>query len=183
MNGLELRIEDGGDGKLTLEGYASRTETPYQVGSFEETIKRGAFRRSLGENPDTSLLVNHEGLPLARTTSGNLRLEEDSRGLRVHASLEREDPDVRAIEFKMRRGDLSEMSIGFRATGQSWNEDRHRAHDQRDQPASGGRERGGQCSLADLDRIPALCRHAGTAQGARRPDRGSRHWSLGLHLR
>ena len=89
MNGLELRIEDGGNGKLTLEGYASRTETPYQAGSFEETIKRGAFRRSLGENPDTSLLVNHEGLPLARTTSGNLRLEEDSRGLRVQASLER----------------------------------------------------------------------------------------------
>jgi hypothetical protein len=36
MNGLELRIEDGGNGKLTLEGYASRTETPYQVGSFTE---------------------------------------------------------------------------------------------------------------------------------------------------
>ena len=29
MNGLELRIEDGGNGKLTLEGYASRTETAY----------------------------------------------------------------------------------------------------------------------------------------------------------
>jgi HK97 family phage prohead protease len=124
MNGLELRIEDGGNGKLTLEGYASRTEIAYQVGSFQETIKRGAFRRSLAEQPDTSLLVNHEGLPLARTTSGNLDLSEDSNGLRVRASLEREDPDVRAIEYKMRRGDLSEMSIGFRATGQSWNEDR-----------------------------------------------------------
>src|ERR1039458_7455880 len=99
MNG-HIELRDDGGGKLTLEGYASRTETPYMVGDFQETIRRGAFRRSLGgtPGPDTSLLVEHAGLPIARTKSGTLTLIEDERGLRVQAMLEREDPDVKAIE-------------------------------------------------------------------------------------
>jgi HK97 family phage prohead protease len=121
---IEIREDPGGNGKLTLEGYASRTETPYEVLGFTETIRRGAFKRSLKEGPDTSLLVQHAGLPIARTTSGTLALSEDDNGLRVRAELEPEDPDVQAIVHKMRRGDLSEMSMGFRATKQSWNEDR-----------------------------------------------------------
>ena len=67
--------------------------------------------------------MNHVGLPLARTTSGSLELSEDARGLKVRAHLDREDPDVKQIEPKMRRGDLSEMSIGFRATEQEWSDD------------------------------------------------------------
>jgi HK97 family phage prohead protease len=125
MNGqIELREAPGSNGKLTLEGYASRTETPYEVLGFTETIRRGAFKRSLKEGPDTSLLVNHEGLPIARTTAGTLALSEDENGLRVRAELEPEDPDVQAIAWKMRSGALSEMSMGFRATKQTWNEDR-----------------------------------------------------------
>ena len=125
MNGqIELREAPGGNGKLTLEGYASRTETPYEVYPFTETIRRGAFKRSLREEPDTSLLVNHEGLPIARTTAGTLQLAEDQKRTDVRAELEPEDPDVKAIEFKMRSGALSEMSMGFRATKQTWNEER-----------------------------------------------------------
>jgi uncharacterized protein len=121
---IEIREDPGGDGKLTLEGYASRTETPYEVLGFTETIRKGAFKRSLKEGPDTSLLVNHEGLPIARTTAGTLALGEDENGLHVRAELEPEDPDVQAIAWKMRSGALSEMSMGFRATKQTWNEDR-----------------------------------------------------------
>jgi HK97 family phage prohead protease len=123
---IEIREDPGGNGKLTLEGYASRTETPYEVLGFTETIRRGAFKRSLKEGPDTSLLVNHEGMPIARTTAGTLALAEDENGLRVRAELEPEDPDVQAIAWKMRSGALTEMSMGFRATKQQWNEDRTR---------------------------------------------------------
>ena len=86
---LELRAE--GD-TLTFEGYASVTERSYDVAGgppygFVETIARGAFSKTLSEKPDVVLLVNHGGLPLARTTSGTLELDEDDTGLRAVARL------------------------------------------------------------------------------------------------
>ncbi len=61
-------------------------------GSFTEVIRPKAFARTLGENPDVSLLVNHSGAPLARSTSGTLTLREDARGLRFAAQLEPDGP-------------------------------------------------------------------------------------------
>jgi len=120
---LEIReLEPGGP--IQLSGHAATFNQPYPVGSFDETILPGAFRRSLGEGPDVSLLVNHEGTPLARTTSGTMTLSEDATGLLVRAELEPSDPDVQAILPKMRRGDLSEMSFAFRATTQEWSDDK-----------------------------------------------------------
>jgi len=69
------------------------------------------------------LLVNHEGLPLARTKSGTLDLSTDPKGLRVLARLERNDPDVAALAPKLRRGDMDEMSFAFRTVRQEWNGD------------------------------------------------------------
>jgi HK97 family phage prohead protease len=67
-------------------------------------------------------------LPLARTKSGTLTLTEDDQGLRVRAMLDPDDPDVQLIAPKMRRGDLTEMSFGFRvpAGGDKWSDDRSR---------------------------------------------------------
>ncbi len=119
----DLEIREISDGGLRFTGYASTTETPYTVSDFTETISKGAFKRTLGEQPDVVLLVNHEGLPLARTKSGTLTLSEDARGLRVDADLEPSDPDVQSLIPKMKRGDLTEMSFAFRATQQDWDED------------------------------------------------------------
>jgi HK97 family phage prohead protease len=121
-----MELRDNGDA-FQLSGYASTFE-PYKVGDFRETIAPGAFKRTLGEDPDVVLLVNHGkgagGMPLARTKSGTLTLTEDHTGLRVEASLDPDDPDVRALAPKMRRGDLDSMSFAFRATAQTWNENR-----------------------------------------------------------
>lgn len=119
----DMELREQSDGTLLLTGYASVTDTPYDVGFYTETIKRGAFRRTLGENPDVQLLINHEGMPLARTTSGTLRLVEDDRGLKVEADLDPEDPDVISLSRKMKRGDIDQMSFAFQATSQEWNED------------------------------------------------------------
>ena len=119
----DVEIRSTSDGGLRFTGYASTTETPYTVGDFEETISRGAFKRTLGEQPDTVLLFNHEGFPLARTKSGTLTLSEDARGLRVDADLDPTNPHVQALLSPIKRGDLSEMSFAFRATNQDWNED------------------------------------------------------------
>lgn len=122
---LELRADDDSD-TLTLRGEASVVENPYEVrdmfGEFTETIRKGAFDKTLKEKPDVVLLVNHEGLPLARTTSGTLKLSANP-SLSVQASLEPSDPDVARIEKKMQRGDLNEMSFAFRVVRQEWNDD------------------------------------------------------------
>ena len=68
-------------------------------------------------------LINHAGLPLARTRSGTLQLSEDAHGLKVRAFLNASDPDVRSIVPKMKRGDLDKMSFAFVPTRQSWDDD------------------------------------------------------------
>ena len=123
--GLDLPIEirtDDAAGTITLEGYASVFGQEADIGGmFREVIRAGAFRNAVGRD-DVVLLINHTGLPLARTRSGTLKLEEDATGLRVRAELDTSDPDVRAIMPKMKRGDLDKMSFGFRAEKQEWDE-------------------------------------------------------------
>lgn len=119
-------IAEGDDNTLVIKGYAS-TFQPYEMYGgpangygWIEQIDRGAFDRTLRENPDLHLLINHEGLPLARTKSGNLFLSVDDHGLHVVAHLDRSDPDVQRLEPKMRRKDMDEMSFAFRVKGQAW---------------------------------------------------------------
>jgi HK97 family phage prohead protease len=121
---FELREAPGGVVKFS--GYASVTETPYEVGHFTETIKRGAFKRTLSESPDVQLLLNHgtggSGMPIARTNR-NMVLTEDDRGLRVDADLDAEDPDVVLLARKMGNGLIDQMSFAFQVTDQEWSED------------------------------------------------------------
>lgn len=113
---------------LKLDGYASVFDADYEVmggppWGWIERVDKGAFAETLKRGPDVHLLVNHEGLPLARTRSGTLKLSTDDHGLRVLAELDRTDPDVQRIEPKMRRGDLDEMSFAFRVIRDEWNGD------------------------------------------------------------
>jgi HK97 family phage prohead protease len=113
---------------LTLEGYASVFDAPYDVYGgppygFTEVVDRRAFNKTLADKPDLHLLINHEGLPLARTKSGTLSLSVDERGLKVFANLDRRDPDVQKLEVKMDRGDLDEMSFAFRTLKDEWTDD------------------------------------------------------------
>lgn len=132
VSDIEVREQPDKD-TVTFTGYATVFNADYSVydnfGEFTERIAPGAFSRTLNENPDVILNVNHgmggTGLPLARTKSGTLKLTQDKVGLRVQAELDRSDPDVQAILPKMRRGDLDEMSFAFRvpAGGSQWSED------------------------------------------------------------
>jgi len=117
-----VEIREEGDG-FTLDGYASTYEQPYAVGYFDERVTKTAFARTMGRNPDVRLLVDHEGQPLARTTSGTLTLDHrNDIGFRAQSPLDASDPDVQRLAPKMRRGDLTEMSFAFRVMegGDSW---------------------------------------------------------------
>ncbi|MFI2650197.1 HK97 family phage prohead protease [Micromonospora fulviviridis] len=122
---VELRA--AGDDKTTLDGYASITGEPYEVkdwlGTYMETIERGAFKKTLAEKDDVRLLLNHDGLPLARTSSGTMTLAEDSKGLHTVAELDRRSSLTNDVAVAMERGDLTEMSFAFSVTRQEWNGD------------------------------------------------------------
>lgn len=125
----ELRVADSGDA-VRVVGYASTFLQPYPIfggaerGGFDEIIERGAFAKSLRERDDVRLLVNHDGVPLARTRSGTMRLEQDDYGLLVDAALDPGSPLVAGLRSAMERGDLDQMSFAFEVTRQSWNGDR-----------------------------------------------------------
>jgi HK97 family phage prohead protease len=111
------------DGTLRLSGYAAVFNESSVPLPFKETIAPGAFRKTLSETPDVRLLVNHEGLPLARTKNGTLTLSEDERGLYFTADLANTS-DAKDIHELVARGDVDQMSFAFRVIRQKWNEDR-----------------------------------------------------------
>lgn len=124
---FELRADAEGDG-FTFDGVASVVDTPYEVhdmlGTFTETMAAGAFAQTLRRKDDIRLLVNHEGIPLARTKSGTMRLMADPN-LRAIARLDPASTAVTNLKSAVDRGDIDQMSIGFRVIPgqQDWNKD------------------------------------------------------------
>jgi HK97 family phage prohead protease len=128
---VELRMDDD---IPVLEGYALIYEYKYDIGGgpeeggFTEVIARGAAAKSAGE-ADVRLLVNHDGVPLARSRGGQgtLKLKSDDVGLKVRAELDPSNPTVQELRSAMNRGDLDQMSFAFkvpRGEGrQEWSSD------------------------------------------------------------
>lgn|GEM_PF-1067991 len=110
IEGIEWR--DDGD-KLIFVGHAAVFDRMSEdLGGFRERFKRGAFRKVLDRDPDVRFLVNHDGLPLARTKNRTLELREDPKGLRVYAELAPTQA-ARDLRVLVQRGDVDQMSFGF----------------------------------------------------------------------
>ena len=123
---VDLEVRAAEDGTVTFDGIASVVDKPYPVrdmfGEYQETMMKGAFTKTLKEKADVRLLVNHDGIPLARTKSGTLKLTT-TPDLRSVATLDPANPTVQEVRSAMDRGDLDQMSIGFRVHRQEWNGD------------------------------------------------------------
>jgi HK97 family phage prohead protease len=120
---VEARQAD--DGTMRLSGYAAVFNESSVPLPFKETIAPGAFRKTLSETPDVRLLINHEGLPVARTKNGTLTLTEDDRGLHMDAQIA-DTTEGRDLYKLVERGDVDQMSFAFRVIRQKWSEDRSR---------------------------------------------------------
>lgn len=119
-SGLPVEVRED-SGSVIVEGYAAVFDQPTNIGDvFTEVIARGAFKNALSRGDDTEFLINHGGLPLARSTAGNLTMTEDDHGLKIRAVLDPTDPDVQRIIPKMRAKMLDQMSFAFQAAGQRW---------------------------------------------------------------
>lgn len=116
---VEIRAEEK---TITVAGYAAVFNEEADIGGyFREVIAPGAFSEAISRD-DVVFLINHDGLPLARTRSGTLTLKEDKRGLYIETELDPEDPDVKSILPKMKRGDLDKMSFAFIPEVQEWDD-------------------------------------------------------------
>jgi HK97 family phage prohead protease len=124
----QVELREAVNGKLILRGVASWTGVWYSIGAGqEEKILPSAFKRSLEEDPDVSLLISHGAggsLPLARTRpkeAPSLRLGEDHEGLVCEADLNPRDSDVQNLRAKSENSPL-EMSFAFRCTDDAWDQ-------------------------------------------------------------
>jgi HK97 family phage prohead protease len=119
----DVEARQAEDGTMTLRGYAAVFNDASVPLPFIETIAPGAFRKTLSETPDVRLLINHSGLPLARTKNGTLTLTEDDRGLYMDAQIA-DTNEGRDLYKLVERGDVDQMSFAFRVIRQKWSEDR-----------------------------------------------------------
>ena len=118
----EIRINES-DGGTCIEGHAavfdSWSETLGGTFPFKEKVRKGAFAESIGRD-DIRALFNHDpNYVLGRNRAGTLELVEDDVGLRVRIT----PPDTswaRDITTSIRRGDISQMSIGFVVEDDEW---------------------------------------------------------------
>lgn len=112
----ETRSEDGKDRILRVRGYAivfnSESE---RMGSVIETIDPRALDH-LGDLNSLGVRMQgeHEGLALANSNKGTLRLSKDERGILIEADLDARRSDARDLYYAVERGDVDKMSFGFR---------------------------------------------------------------------
>jgi len=119
---VELRnIEVRAEGDMTITGYASVYDDQYDLGYFTERVAPGAFDGRLDD--DVRLLINHEGMPLARTTNGTLELTTDGRGLFYRANLA-DTQEGRDLYKLIQRGDITQSSFAFTIDEDEWTADR-----------------------------------------------------------
>ena len=89
-------------------------------GEYVERFAPNAFADSLKSGKDVRALFEHDHTKLlGRTSSGTLKLEEDSTGLRFELI----PPDTQLgkdLLVSVERGDISGMSFGFRTIKNEW---------------------------------------------------------------
>ena len=115
---------------VRIGGYASKTETPYEMwdmwGPYTEVVTRGAFSETLAASPLVEFTVNHGaggGMAMASTRNDMLELVEDETGLDYNAYVDPTRSDVGDLVKAVERGDMAEASFKFRITSGVWSPD------------------------------------------------------------
>jgi uncharacterized protein len=117
----ELRVNDEEAGIIIGHAsvFNSWSETLGSIFPFKEIVRKGAFEESIGKD-DIRALFNHDpNYVLGRNKAGTLELEEDDIGLLVKIT----PPNTswaKDLVMSIRRGDISQMSIGFIVEDDSW---------------------------------------------------------------
>ena len=105
-----------------ISGYAANFDSPTTIaGEFREMLAAGCFTRSLRENPDVLMILDHDyGRVLGRTTAGTLELKEDRTGLWFSLLPDPTTPSGQEAIGTVRRGDVKGCSFSFRVRAERW---------------------------------------------------------------
>ena len=120
VEGIEIR-QQAGDHPLELSGHAAVFgKLSEDLGGFRERIKRGTFKDSLKTDDPRALWNHNNDIVLGRAGNGTLELREDREGL----AFKMFPPDTQLVRdmviAPIERGDVSQMSFGFRTIEDSW---------------------------------------------------------------
>lgn len=100
-------------GKVSIEGHAALFNSLSQnLGGFVESIRPGAFSKTIQEADVRALFNHNENYVLGRNRSGTLELSEDNTGLYYRIT----PPDTtyaRDLLAVLERGDVSQSSFAF----------------------------------------------------------------------
>ena len=117
----ELRVSDETNSEIVGHAavFDSWSETLGGLFPFKEIVRKGAFKDSIAKD-DIRALFNHDpNYVLGRNKANTLELEEDEIGLRVRITPPNTTWAKDLVE-SIRRGDISQMSIGFIVEEDTW---------------------------------------------------------------
>jgi len=119
---MEIRMVTDDEDHRKIVGHAAVFDSwSEDLGGFKEKIAAGAFAKV---KSDTRMLFNHDpNYVLGRKSAKTLTLKEDKNGLYV----ENIPPDTqwaRDLMVSIDRGDINQMSFGFRVDKDEWTEDK-----------------------------------------------------------
>lgn len=122
---FELRADDDTDG-FTLEGYAAVFDDPTRIdsweGTFDETIARGAFAKTIKERKPVLQFDHGHDIATGSVPIGAIdELREDDHGLFVRATLH-DNARVEPIRQAIASGAIDGMSFRFRVTREEWDD-------------------------------------------------------------
>ncbi|KYK44779.1 phage prohead protein [Bradyrhizobium liaoningense] len=105
-----------------ISGYAATFNDEIVYGNYwREKIAPGAFTRTLKEQPDVLMLLDHDsGRVLGRTSAGSLTLREDRVGLYFACTIDPSTPEGQTAGGAVGRQDLKNCSFGFRVRSEVW---------------------------------------------------------------
>ncbi len=121
LKASELRITGGDDKPKKIVGYAAVfNKLSEELWGFREKIAPGAFTNTLKNGDDVRALIDHDpSRVLGRNLSGTLKLEQNTKGLKV--TIKPADTQAgRDILVSLERGDIDGMSFGFHTVTDKW---------------------------------------------------------------
>lgn len=122
---LEIRKETDSN-EITIIGEPIKYDVPYTVrdafGEFQETMRRGCATELLKRGVDCRFLLNHEGLPMARTSAGTLNLWDTAKALKSEVKLDARQHVSSDFAIAVERGDITQMSVGMIVGRDAWGE-------------------------------------------------------------
>lgn len=118
--------EDNED--LRIEGYFAVFNSNYEIcDDYSESIAPGAFTDTLAG--DIRALIDHDTrLVLGRTTNRTLELKQDERGLWGSILINPNDQEAMNLYARVKRGDVSQCSIGFNIEAETYEENKGKVH-------------------------------------------------------